>query len=67
MHPAPTTPRPTAKLPMPVVLPQRRPRNRNRGFVRAYAPVLADQDIDQPLFFDFLDGFEKAIRVRGPL
>ena len=67
LHPPPTPPRATANLPMPVVLPQRRPKHRDRGFVRAYAPVLADQGIDQALFFDFLDGFEKAIRVRWPL
>lgn len=47
---------------LPVVIPQRRPKNRGRGFVRAYSPVLADAGIDQPEFIDFMDSFNKAIK-----
>ncbi|KAK0880999.1 hypothetical protein LTR87_005120 [Friedmanniomyces endolithicus] len=47
-------------LPLPVIIPQRRPRNKTRGFVRAYAPVLADSDIDQATFLSFLDNLYKS-------
>lgn len=63
LHPQPAQPIRTANLPLPVILPQRRPRHRDRGFVRAYSPILQEQGIDQSAFFDFLDGFERAIRV----
>ncbi|KAI9816919.1 MAG: hypothetical protein M1827_001564 [Pycnora praestabilis] len=49
-----------ARLPCPVILPQRRPQNRSRGFVRAYAPVLNDCGIDQATFLDFLKTFSKS-------
>ncbi|EFQ36146.1 uncharacterized protein GLRG_11290 [Colletotrichum graminicola M1.001] len=48
-------------LPLPVVLPQRRPEKRARGFVRAYAPVLAEVGVDQETFLDFIDTFNKAL------
>ncbi|KAE8345613.1 hypothetical protein BDV24DRAFT_148186 [Aspergillus arachidicola] len=35
------------RLPCPVIIPQRRLRKKDRGFVRAYAPVLADCGISQ--------------------
>ncbi|KAK1074925.1 hypothetical protein LTR74_000769 [Friedmanniomyces endolithicus] len=47
-------------LPLPVIIPQRRPRNKTRGFVRAYAPVLANSGIDQATFLSFLDNFYKS-------
>ncbi|KAI7361094.1 hypothetical protein KC336_g21879, partial [Hortaea werneckii] len=47
-------------LPVPVILPQRRPRKKARGFVRAYAPVLDDCGIDQETFLKFLDNFQKS-------
>ena len=48
-------------IPAPVVIPQRRPRDKTRGFVRAYAPVLGEcSGIDQQLFLDFLQDFYKA-------
>jgi hypothetical protein len=50
-------------LPFPVVLPQRRPRTKSRGFVRAYAPVLADVGIDQASFLEFLNGLHKAAQA----
>lgn len=48
------------RLPYPVVLPQRRPGNSQRGFVRAYAPALGQCGIDQDAFLDFLDTFQKS-------
>ena len=63
-HPAPT--HGTAKLPCPVIIPQRRPRTKSRGFVRAYAPVLADCGIGQDTFLEFLKTFHKAIQVHEP-
>jgi hypothetical protein len=40
------------RLPCPVIIPQRRPRDKKRGFVRAYAPVLESCGIDQKTFLD---------------
>ena len=41
-------------LPAPVILPQRRPKNKQRGFVRGYAPLLGEcSGIDQQTFLDF--------------
>ena len=61
-HPPPTytVNAPRAKLPASVIIPQRRPHANTRGFVRAYAPVLADCGIDQETFMDFMDSFESA-------
>jgi hypothetical protein len=49
-------------LPCPVILPQRRPRDKKRGFVRAYAPVLAECGIDQATFLDFLETFYRSTK-----
>ncbi|KAJ5998107.1 hypothetical protein N7499_005514 [Penicillium canescens] len=57
---SPTDDTPVPQLPAPILLPQRRPKNRKRGFVHAYAPDLADFGIDQPMFSDFLNTAEKA-------
>ncbi|PVH88833.1 hypothetical protein DL98DRAFT_648167 [Cadophora sp. DSE1049] len=51
------------QLPLPVVLPQKRPKDRSRGFVKAYAPVLEQSGIDQATFLDFLETFEQGIRA----
>ena len=48
------------RLALPVILPQRRPKDRSRGFIRAYAPLLEDCEVDQAAFFDFLDVFNQA-------
>ena len=48
------------KLPLPVILPQRRPKDRTRGFIRAYAPDLMNCGIDQGMFLDFLETFNLA-------
>ncbi|CZR53392.1 uncharacterized protein PAC_03270 [Phialocephala subalpina] len=50
------------QLPCPVILPQRRPRDKKRGFVRAYAPVLEDCGIDQATFLDFLKTFHASCK-----
>ncbi|KAH0218860.1 hypothetical protein KCU86_g2496, partial [Aureobasidium melanogenum] len=51
---------PSGRLALPVVIPQRRPKDRSRGFIRAYAPVLQDVGIDQPTWLDFLDTLQKS-------
>ncbi|KAJ8098108.1 hypothetical protein POJ06DRAFT_282836 [Lipomyces tetrasporus] len=51
------------KLPCPVIIPQRRPRNKSRGFIRAYAPVLEGCGIDQAMFMNFLKSFHKASKL----
>ncbi|KAL4777273.1 hypothetical protein BDW60DRAFT_660 [Aspergillus nidulans var. acristatus] len=51
------------KLPYPVILPQRRPKNNKRGFIRAYAPVLTDFGIDQETFLNFLETSNKACQA----
>lgn len=51
------------RLPCPVIIPQRRPRDNKRGFVRAYAPVLEDCGIDQATFLDFLKTFHAASKA----
>ncbi|KAF6825913.1 hypothetical protein CPLU01_10003 [Colletotrichum plurivorum] len=62
-HPGQTEPNSESQemLALPVVLPQRRPEQRSRGFVRAYAPVLADAGVDQRTFLDFVDTFNKSL------
>ncbi|KAF2715256.1 hypothetical protein K504DRAFT_497131 [Pleomassaria siparia CBS 279.74] len=45
----------------PVTIPPRRPKQRDRDFVRAYAPDLSRCDIDQVTFLDFLDGFNAVL------
>ena len=51
------------KLPCPVIVPQRRPRDKTRGFIRAYAPVLSECGIDQRTFLQFLETMDKASKV----
>lgn len=63
-HPTPKGQQPTSRIPCPVIIPQRRPRTKARGFVRAYAPVLEDCGIDQATFMDFIKTFHKASQVR---
>lgn len=66
-HPPPPSYTPSAgKLSAPVILPQKRPRTKSRGFVRAYAPVLAECGINQETFLEFLDSFDKSTQVRLP-
>lgn len=51
----------------PVILPQRRPRWKNHGFIRAYAPALRECDIDEEQFLDFTDNFHQTAKVMHPI
>lgn len=51
---------PLSQLQFPVILPQRRPKDRSRGFIRAYAPELEKCGIDQAMFLEFLETFQKS-------
>jgi hypothetical protein len=62
-HPLPARQLPLAPLPCPVILPQRRPKNDKRGFVEAYAPVLAAADVSQATFLEFLEAFQLSGRA----
>ena len=53
----------SAPMKCPIVIPQRRPGSKTRGFIRAYAEVLSDYDIDQDTFLTFLKSFHKASQV----
>lgn len=65
-HPSPTHTVPQAgQLPAPVVIPQKRPDMRSRGFVRAYAPDLDSCGVDQEAFLDFIEGFHKETNKQG--
>ncbi|KAK3722923.1 hypothetical protein LTR37_002068 [Vermiconidia calcicola] len=51
-------------LPCPVILPQRRPRKKARGFVRAYAPLLGEcSGVNQQTFLTFLENFSKSAQA----
>ena len=54
---------PTNPLQRPVVIPQRRPGARDRGFIHAYAPDLADKGISQDLFLSFIQTFHQAAQA----
>jgi hypothetical protein len=56
-------PHPIRSIPCPVIIPQRRPRKKDRGFVRAYAPVLGDCGVGQEVFLQLLESWDKASRV----
>ncbi|KAJ5617899.1 hypothetical protein N7537_003013 [Penicillium hordei] len=51
------------RLPCPVIIPQRRPRNKDRGFVRAYAPDLDKCGIKQEFFLQFLQYLDTVNRA----
>jgi hypothetical protein len=51
---------PTPRLDCSVIIPQRRPDSRKRGFIRAYAPVLAAKGISEEIFLDFISTFNVA-------
>ncbi|KAK7753819.1 hypothetical protein SLS62_004185 [Diatrype stigma] len=56
-------PQPSGRLPCAVIIPQRRPRDKTRGFVRAYAPVLHDCGISQHVFLKFLKDWFQVSKV----
>jgi len=47
-------------MPYPIVIPQRRPRSKRRGFIRAYPPILDNYGISQDAFLTFLKNFHEA-------
>lgn len=59
-YPVPEDVEVAEKMSLPVILPQRRPKDRHRGFIRAYAPVLETKGIDQKTFLEFIETFDKA-------
>ena len=50
-------------LELPVIVPQRRPEDKSRGWMLCYAPVLESCDISQTEFLDFLTSFNKSSQV----
>lgn len=46
----------------PIVIPQRRPGNKQRGFMKAYAPILSQCGISQEHFHEFINALNKAIQ-----
>ncbi|KAH8776302.1 hypothetical protein F5883DRAFT_409957 [Diaporthe sp. PMI_573] len=60
-HPSAKSPAAFGRIELPVVITQRRPKARTRGFIRAYAPILQDVGIDQETFVDFIDQLNKAV------
>lgn len=62
-HPLPPIAPPVGRLPCPVIIPQRRPHSKSRGFIRAYAPVLSECGIDQDSFLYFLKMFHRESKV----
>ncbi|KAL8671374.1 MAG: hypothetical protein Q9168_004122 [Polycauliona sp. 1 TL-2023] len=61
----PTTSKPATskQLPFPIVIPQRRPNTKSRGFIRAYPPILESKDISSDLFLGFLKEFHTAAQA----
>lgn len=53
---------PPLVLPKPVLIPQRRPGNKERGFVSAYAPCLGEHGIDQQTFLKFVAASNDALQ-----
>ncbi|BCS17812.1 uncharacterized protein APUU_10640A [Aspergillus puulaauensis] len=49
-----------SRLEYPVAIPQRRPKDKKRGFIRAYAPDLQSVGIDQEAWFDFIETLNEA-------
>lgn len=60
-HPPAENPVSCGRLELPVVITQRRPKARTRGFIRAYAPILQNVGVDQETFLDFIDQLNKAV------
>ncbi len=50
-------------IPFPIILPQRRPGTKTRGFVRAYPPILHESRIPQSAFLRFLKDLHTAAQA----
>ena len=61
---APKSPIPRGALELPVIVPQRRPEDKSRGWMLCYAPMLESCDISQTEFMEFLTSFNKSSQVR---
>lgn len=59
----PPPPRSTSQLRCPVIIPQRRPGASGRGFIRAYAPDLAEFGIPKEAFLSFLKVQQEASKA----
>lgn len=59
----PPPPRSLPQLRCPVIIPQRRPGASGRGFIRAYAPDLAEFGIPQDAFLSFLKVQQEASKA----
>ncbi|PWY92639.1 hypothetical protein BO70DRAFT_357779 [Aspergillus heteromorphus CBS 117.55] len=53
-------PHPDHRLAYPVAIPQRRPKDKTRGFIRAYAPDLQNMGITQETWFDLIETINEA-------
>lgn len=58
--PPPNPNGPVGRLALPVAIPQRRPKDKSRGFIRAYAPDLENVGIDQTSWLDFIETLNEA-------
>lgn len=63
MNMAGPVPKPPQRLPCAVIIPQRRPGKKDRGFCRAYAPILSQSGIDEATFIQFIESFDVANKV----
>lgn len=54
---------PPLRLTCPIIIPQRRPEDKSRGWMLSYAPVLQNFGIDQNLFLRYLAGFNAESKV----
>ena len=50
-------------LPYPVIIPQRRPGTRNRGYIHAYPPILESKCLPQDAFLTFLSNLYESSQV----
>lgn len=57
-----STPPEVSHLAYPIIIPQRRPGNKERGFVKAYAPTLEQYSINQDAFIKFINLMNKAVK-----
>ncbi|CAH0046984.1 unnamed protein product [Clonostachys solani] len=56
-----------ALLPFAVIIPQRRPESRQRGFVPAYAPCLAPCGISEDAFMQFHEFYNESLRYSNAI
>jgi hypothetical protein len=63
IHPSLRQSNPAGRLPCPVIIPQRRPEDKGRAWVRAYAPALMECGIDQYTFLNLLESFNESSKA----